>query len=124
METDYARMEKELKSRHINIKFPVLGEYRVRVVVTSDLKKSLEQHGIPADADDNSTYAMAVHEDGTGYSAIFLPYGANISSVVHESWHVIRRMMEYLGIELDNETVAYHLGYLTEKVYNFLRKGK
>jgi hypothetical protein len=55
-------------------------------------------------------------------SWIILPFDAPCSSVAHEAWHAVRRMLDYCGAEQENEVVAYHLGYVVNKIIHFLIK--
>ena len=71
---------------------------------------------------DDGTAGLAVHADTLSF--VFLPYSASVGSIAHESWHVVRRMMEHAGVELDNEAVAYHLGFLVNKIFRFVRGRK
>jgi hypothetical protein len=75
------------------------------------------------DMDDN-TNAIAVHEDDGNFSFIFFPYDVSVGTIAHERWHVIRNMMKFVGIELDSETVAYHLGYMVNHIVKFIKGRK
>jgi hypothetical protein len=109
-----------MKSRITLIEFPVFMDYIVHVEITSDVRKSMKKYPQTKDITD-VTNAMAVHVKDEPFSMIFLRYNAPVGTIAHESWHVIRRMMNYVGIELDSETVAYHLGYLVNKIFRFAR---
>jgi hypothetical protein len=71
-----------------------------------------------------STNAITVHEVDTPLSMIFLPYNVSVDTIAHESWHVVHQIMNHVGVELDSETVAYHLGYLVGKIFEFVRNKK
>ena len=109
-----------MRSKIKHVEFPVFVNYSVHVEVTDDIKRSMQKYeqtkNVPFGDD---TLAITVHVEDNGLSFMFLPYGGPVGIIAHESWHVIKRMMDYLGVELDSETVAYHLGYLVEKVFNF-----
>lgn len=113
-----------MKSRITLIEFPVFCGYIVHVEVTSDFKKSFSKYKSTREVnlDANDTRAMAVHVNDISMSYVFLPPNASVGEIAHESWHVIRRMMEYMGVDDSNEAVAYHLGYLTQKIFNFVRR--
>jgi hypothetical protein len=38
-----------------------------------------------------------------------------MSVVAHECWHAIKRIMDYRGMEPEEEFIAYHLEYLIER---------
>ena len=113
-----------MKSKITVIEFPVLSNYQIHVEVTSDLKKALAKYPQTKniyEEEDITTDAMAVHVNNDGTSFIFLPPNASAGTIAHECWHVVRRMMDYLGIELGNEVVAYYLGYLVNRIFRFTR---
>lgn len=109
---------KSFKRLHM-VDFPV-WHYTVYVVFTDDYNAASKELNLeqPARPFGPTTEAVTFHEDGNGISYMFFHKKEHVSikSIVHESWHVIHRMLEYVGAEVDNETVAYHLGYLVEKV--------
>lgn len=115
-----------MKSRHTTIEFPVFSSYMVHVEVTSDLKKSMAKYPLTKVAVDDygDGDGVAIHVDKEGFSFIFLRYNASVGDIAHESWHVVHRMMDFLGIELDHETAAYHLGYMVNKIFRFMRGRK
>jgi hypothetical protein len=112
-----------MKSKYTTVEFPVFSDYIVHIEITSDIKESFKKYKYTRNLDMSleDTQAVAVHVENTGMSMIFLPYNASVGTIAHESWHVIRRMMEYLGADQDNEMMGYHLGYLVQKVFNFMR---
>lgn len=63
-----------------------------------------------------------MHADGPAgpCSLLILHEGCSPGIVAHECWHAIRRMLNNLDVGLENETVAYHLGYLVNRVHNFM----
>ena len=65
---------------------------------------------------------------GEWESWLFLPdkHDELVMTVTHESWHVVRRVLDLVGSALENEIVAYHIGYLSQAVYNLYsqKKGK
>jgi hypothetical protein len=113
-----------MKSKFRKFHFPALGHYVVHVEITSDIAKSLLKYPRTRKVEmDETTNGLAVHTN-EGFSYIFLPYNASVGNIAHEAWHVVRQMMEYLGIKIDNEAVAYHLGYLTNRVWDFVHGRK
>jgi hypothetical protein len=114
-----------MRSKHTIIDFPVFSGYVVHVEVTSDLKKSMSQYSQTKNVSlDGNERGMSIHCVNESFSFIFLHYNCSVNEEVHECWHVVRRMMNHLGVGLDSETVAYHLGYLTGKVHKFVRGEK
>ena len=115
-------MKKLRKTKHgdyeKDIIFPVFVGYRIHVVFTDDLRKSrIARYG----DEGLSEEAAAMHciaKNGNAH-LIFNTEKANPGILAHESWHAIRGMLEWAGAELDNEVVAYHLGYLFQHVFDF-----
>lgn len=114
-----------MRSRHILVEFPVFSGYLVHVEVSSDNKKAMAKYPQTKEiSHDDITDAMTVHVKNENLSFIFLKYNSSVGTIAHECWHAVNRMMGYMGIELDSETVAYHLGYLTNEVFRFMRGRK
>lgn len=91
--------------------------YEIHIVVTDDVDAYIRSKH-PTLADDN---AGAMHVWQGFESWIVLPNDASISSVVHECWHCVYRIFKQIKADgLDNETVAYTLGWLTEQATDFL----
>ena len=57
-----------------------------------------------------------------GVGTIFLVYNTDAGTIAHECWHCVKRMFEYVGAHLDNELVAYTLGYLVNEVNKLKQK--
>jgi hypothetical protein len=86
------------------------------------MKKSLHKYPATRNVEmDPNMGGIAVHVDDDAVTYIFLPYSCSVGDMAHESWHATKRMMEYVGVELDSETCAYHLGFLTGKIFRFVR---
>src|SRR5277367_3651673 len=99
------------KNKIIHIQFPVFCNYRVHVEITGDLAATCKKYPETTGVVIEDTDAICIHVKGDSRSFVFIQFGCTPGTVAHESWHVVRRMMEYMGVELDNEVVAYHLGY-------------
>lgn len=114
-----------MKYKETIIRFPVMGDYVVHIEVTTDLIKSTARHEETKNIDVAEDYgALAFHIKNEGRSFIFFPYNANPGMIAHECWHVVRQIMRWTGIDIDSETVAYHLGYLVEQTTKFVRGRK
>jgi hypothetical protein len=101
------------------VTFEVMANYRVRLVLTKDLLKSSERLGTRPELG-ASTDAFCFHVAGEGRSYIFLQLNSSESTVAHECWHIVHKVLAYCGvIDLDSELVAYYLDHMVEKVYEF-----
>jgi hypothetical protein len=100
------------------VTFEVMANYQVRVVLTNDLLKSAE--GRLGSGPGEEADAFCYHVKGAGRSYIFLPMDAPESTVAHECWHIIHRVMTYCHVvDMDDEIIAYHLDHMVEQVYKF-----
>ena len=114
-----------MRSRITFVEFPVFMDYLVHVELTSDVLKSMKKYPQTKDIpDDATTHAISIHVQDAPLSMVFLPYNVSVGTIAHESWHVVKRMMGYCDVDLDSETVAYHLGYLVNKIFQFARGKK
>jgi hypothetical protein len=99
------------------VTFEIMANYQVRLIISKDLNKSSKArlNSQPETFSDGFVFNVK----GEGRSYIFLAHDAPESTVAHECWHIVHRIMDWCGAEIDNETVAYHLGHMVEKVYEF-----
>ena len=113
----------EGSSTVIDIDFPVFG-YRIGVVFADDVNRTAGYYFSKFEPE-KGTYAIHLPFTGENRAMIFLPFKADINTVTHEAYHAVRRMLEHIGIglyetagieQLDNETVAYHLGYVVGRI--------
>lgn len=116
-----------VKNRSTLVEFPVFSNYFVHVELFSDLKKTLAKYpqtkNIPEKEFENSD-ALTVHDLDGHFSFIFVKHNVSVGTIAHESWHAVNQMMNVMGVEIDSETVAYHLGYLVNEVFRFVRGRK
>jgi hypothetical protein len=101
------------------VNFHVFG-YAVFVVFTTDMVRSITSRY--PDIKVKPTFeAMHCREAGYPYSHLFFQIGnCTNGTIAHESWHVIRFMLaDWCNVGLDNENVAYHIGYLVDSVTLF-----
>lgn len=112
--------QKHRKDKRRTIRFPVLNDYHVNVVYTSDIKKAAlksDKTRLVANGDRiTNCDAITIHVMDEPESTIIFQHDASFGIIAHECWHVIRRMFEYFEMHLDSENVAYHLGYLVDQV--------
>ncbi len=112
-----------MKTRKTHFSFPVLNNYTVRVIVVDKISEAMSRYPrLKEFAEDYSDKEARVFSCDSHHCYIFLPTDASVRTIVHECWHVVKTMMKYVDIALDQETVAYHMGYLTQKVYDFVHR--
>lgn len=54
-----------------------------------------------------------------GYATIHLKPNAAIGTIAHEAYHAVVGMMKFVGATHENEVIAYHLGYIVDKIAEF-----
>lgn len=109
----------DLKERVTKIVFPVFSGYEVYVCISDDIVASRQKRDGYFGEKFTGGDALGLHSyplGSTGISWLFFPIIVRPGTVAHESWHCIFRMMSWVGADIENEVVAYHLGYLVEKV--------
>lgn len=96
--------------------------YRIYVVVTNDVSRSLTKwySKIGQENTDDTGAAFHLYLHGTPECTLILPRRADIGTVVHECWHAVHRMFKWVDIPVENETVAYTLGYVCGEVGRFV----
>lgn len=99
------------------VTFPVFSNYRVIVVFTHSFEKAYKrfEHTKGAEPLQNAQ-GITCHIHDTELSYIFILYGEDTGVMVHEAYHAIRHMFEEHNIEMTNENVAHHLGYLVNEI--------
>lgn len=101
----------------IYVKFPVM-EYGCHVVFTDKYQDSIAARGLAAG---RLHMSAACHIHRGGDSWIFFKIGnAPMGVVAHEAYHALQHMFDVIGVKsLDEETFAYHLDYLVQKIADF-----
>ena len=100
------------------VKFPVLSNYFVHVIFTDHIGRSRKGRYGSEGAAEGAAALSSVAVNGHGhlfYNTEKLSEGI----IAHEAWHAVFRMFEWVGAELDNEMVAYHLSYLVDRIASF-----
>lgn len=100
--------------------------YRVYVVVADDFEKAAKGLWLEYEGELGSESALTLTPLlNVGESYIFLRQKKDLSSIMdeiaHESWHAVNQMFDFVGAELENEMVAYHLGYIARSAYDIWR---
>jgi hypothetical protein len=114
----------KFKERKKLITFPVFLNYKVHVIVSNNPDRSLQKlenahKMIVSNGKDFRAMHICLKEKQTSY--LLLPDDATAGEIAHECWHATRYIVnDWAGGGLDNEVVAYHLGYLVQEVYKFV----
>lgn len=99
--------------------------YEVKIVVTSNIpayEKSVRAKNndhSPNIADKNTGgLTMTAHNLRSLY--LIVPPGASINAITHETTHVVRKLLQFVGAKFESEIVAYYTGWLVEEVAKFV----
>lgn len=105
------------------VKFRVFNSFDITVVRTTNMEASVRRRAhtksfFDRDGDIRFTEGLAVHysNDKAEHSYIFLKWNCSMGTVAHEAYHVVRRVFEWHNVAMENEAVAYHLGYLVSEI--------
>lgn len=96
--------------------------WSIDIVVTREVVEYAKHRGWRSNGKESTTSGMNLFFDEDLLSVIIIQPDANAGTVAHEAWHCVRRMLLHMGADLDNEVVAYHLGYLVNKITDFKKK--
>jgi hypothetical protein len=105
------------------VRFEPWSAFKVYVIFTDDLAKArVARYGSAGVAAEEGTAALFTRGNG-GYGHLFLHPDSCARIIAHECWHAVWWMFKWAGVaDWDNETCAYHLGYLVGKVSEFQAK--
>ena len=114
---------KAFKDYQAVAKFDVWSDFKIYIVFTEDLAKSrIRRYETAGLAADSSTAALFTRGAG-GYGLLFFKPDASAEVIAHECCHAVWYMFDWAGVKKwDNETLAYHLGYLVGLVSLFQAK--
>lgn len=103
--------------------FPTYG-YKLRVTITENVGKTARKLYPDLPSHQTSSVVEAIHivKDSCSTAHIILPYEAGVNCIVHECSHFVWWLMDEIGAQLENEIVAYHLGYTVERVCEWIAK--
>jgi hypothetical protein len=116
------------------IRFTVFSGYVIHFVISGDMHNSVRRRYPQYEWSDGHADALTFHAEG-GHGHVFMKletfhkpyYAAGIIS--HEMWHAVRQMLFYVGVAgthedepLNNEVVAYHLGFAVERATKFAQE--
>jgi hypothetical protein len=109
------------RNRSTKILFPIFAGYEVRLIVTRDIIATARRLKEPDLIGAHAGYATRDDTPGVGWLVLQPDAGPDLVS--HEASHAIRALAKFLGTEFDEETFAYHLGFLVGRIHRFLKRG-
>lgn len=112
---------KKIMHRKLKLTIPTFN-WDFEIVLTKNIIPYAKSVGYEENKDDGTTTALHMYYSDEMKSIIILNPNPKAGTVAHECWHAVRRMLLHTGCELDNEVVAYHLGYLVQQVHDFVKK--
>lgn len=97
----------KMRTHRHKIQFPIFGEFHIRVSFVADVVA--ESKKLSAEV---SPLSIAYTVLETGKAHIVLAHHADAETIAHEAFHAVWALMKYVGAELEDEVVAYHLGHV------------
>jgi hypothetical protein len=115
----------KLKESVKKVSFPIYY-YTIFIVKTNDIvgsriKRDNVLGSFKVKREDKYVGGMHSSKDGEPNSYLFIN-APDANGIVHECYHAVSRMFCYIGAEFEEEVFAYTLGYLVEKVTDFIKK--
>jgi hypothetical protein len=110
------------RRKHFNLKpFP----YDIHVFVTNDIAQCHDRWGKRANVfteeEMKSIMALTVTDPSWSDCYIFLEEGCSLEEIAHEVTHAVIYFLTYVGAAQDSEFMAYYIGWLTDRISNFVR---
>ena len=116
----------EYTERRMSFRLPPF-HHRCHVYVTNDLQRCVDgigrKGGFTVQVMPNSG-ALTVCKKGMSDIYVLLPEGLGVGSVTHESTHVTHHVLVDSGVQYEEEVLAYMMGYVSERIGQFLWYGK
>jgi hypothetical protein len=102
-----------LKEYKKSIKFLVFG-YTVDIVFSSNVVESVKKRNVRGNVEDAA--ACHIYYESNNKSIIVFSLKPSINEITHEAYHAINQIMLHTGATHDSEVMAYHMGYLVERI--------
>lgn len=107
-----------MPNRRMTVTFAVFG-YDVHVI----LSRNIEATGRRLREDlSNAEGAFVTKDDQPLKGWLVLEEKPNEGVIAHEAAHAIRAMLTNAGVSLDDESFAYHLQFLVERIHRFVKR--
>lgn len=119
-------MIKYLIEKKFAINFDVFG-YKLNVILTNSIdisrNKINNKVGV-AKGDFNDCVGLHSCNEKDNEAFIFVTKNSSAGTISHEASHAVYRMFELYGLDFDDENFAYHLGFIVDKITEFLKRNK
>lgn len=111
---------KKPKETIASIDFQIFN-YRLFLIHTTDVELSRKGRKELGDCPTDLKWVDGLHTyvDGEPDGFIFFTKDSSVGTIAHELFHGIWRMFKYIGVKLENETFAYHLGWALDRALHF-----
>jgi hypothetical protein len=101
------------------IRFPVFHGFTVHVILAKDVARTAKR--LKSDLS-GAAAGYITKENHPFVGWIVLGPDIDTGIIAHESAHAVFDLFKQTGAGIDEEAFAYHLGYLVERIYNFVQK--
>lgn len=108
--------------REMSVVYAQFSHYTFHVFFTDDIKAcgmALQKAGRIRGAEAIDANTDAIQQSAGCHGFILYDEGVSVGTIAHEAWHGVYDMLKHIGAELDNEVVAYCLGYAVDQIVDF-----
>lgn len=113
------------KLRKIRIRFPVFSNYLIHAEVTPDITETLQKYKHLRDIDPERLIdgdGCTIQRNEFGLSYVFLRPDVTVGTIAHESYHATVNLLNFIRADMEDELVAYHVGFVADKIYELIKK--
>ena len=104
-----------MKAIRHKLRFPVFGNYPVKIVFCADIFKEGKRLGASFPSGDEKDEEAFTAVNPAGCTCVF-GYKPDAETIAHEAYHAIVALLKFSGASAEEELVAYHLGYLVGRI--------
>lgn len=90
--------------------------YEFTVIVSNDVTTSRNKLDKIFGHTSTQHFAAMHSSSGQGFSYIILPEKFELKYIVHEAFHCVWEICEFIGANHNNEFMAYLLSYIVDKI--------
>ena len=114
------RAKPHTRNRHMRVTFPPFHGYEVRVIATKSIVTTARRLKEPTDLSQAGA-AFITLDDRPGIGWLVFEHKPDPGYITHEAHHAICALAKHVGTTFDEETFAYLMGHLVERIHKFVK---